>query len=748
MPGEIPGPGPEETGAAAPEAPASTPTEETRRRRWYWPFGGRERTEATSERPAGAEEELARREAELEEQRREAERRGGEPVGGAERVEHLARSRTAEGLVQLMTVISAEQFRELKLNEKHGTGRIGALRKFLAGERDFDLTADGQTRRVAWKELWRKGLATFANRKTVLAAGTLGVIGILTGGVGLPAAGAMFGAIAGRGAAEAWESIRGEERGLREEIAKAHYDQWFDLRNLALRAQDESLTDDERAEAMRSLVEGFHRTSEPVAEREEEIQEVRKRWDRRRGILSSIGAVAGLGAGFWAGFQGLTEVTSQGAQAAHEAAKPLYLDLDADGIAHQVAQIDGVWHFAYKSAEEMAQAKAAAAAQHLPLTIEHAGLGGASGWHILGPDASKIPAELTQHLSPGLVKSLPTLAQKLFLEGSRVAAVFAGLGLGAIWARHAEAGRAEDEEREQERLERRQQEARERLLGQIPAVEAPAPVATPEETLASNQERYLAISREQGKSLPDVGQIWIYTDFNGPGIIKITNIDWQNGDVLVDQLNRRDYNEALARDQKMSIEDLLRRGREIVEDWLLTVKDGDEIEISANLITDRSDPKAPKVEAGEYKFKKLEQKPGQAELAIKGKRKPIVDILDLALAGVRPIEKSREERGGEMPRANEIWGRKEDVEVNDLPANLREISRVGIAEVRGNRAHCFKVNEQGRREGAIIKVNLDVLRTYFEYDEPLPRGGGGGGAGGRGGGGGEAGGGGRRRERE
>ena len=697
MPGEIPGPLSEETEAETPEqaaaeepvrlneVPAPQPAKELRRWRWPW----QRRPQPSEESPPPIPEEDR---AQFEQDQRQVERESGQ-FASPERQERFARPQTPEELVHLMEVVSAEQFRELKLNEKHGTGRIAALRKFLAGERDFDLSPDGRTRQNAWRELARKALVTVFNRKTALAAGTLGVIGILTGGVGLPAAGALFGAIAGRGAAEAWESIRGEERGLREEIAQAHYDQWCELRTLALRAQDETLSEQERAEARRSIVEGFYQTSTPVQEREAEMQEVRQRWDRRRGILSSIGAVAGLGAGIWAGFQGLSHLATR-------------LDLDGDGIYHNVHRINGVWHYAFNNGE-LAAARDFAQIHGYPFHDV------AGTYHLVGPDAARIPAEIVKNLLP---------------EAGRVAGVFAALGLGGIWARRAERGRAEDEEREQARRERRRTESRERLLGQVPEVEASAGETAEATEQPTIPQQYLELAQEEEKSLPEVGKIWIYNDVGGRGILRITNLDWASGYATVDRLDQG-FNKT--GEFRLELDKLIRKGyerSEFVNDWLLTLQEGDEVRINPDQnIPDRSDPSGSKmVEAETYKFRRVPGKANQAELARTGQERRRVNIFDLAFGGIRPVERERPAERREVlksPKVNEIWAKRSGAQ---LPESLRDLpDRVQISEVEDGTIYLINA-----ANNEIIDTPIEDLAAFTSaYRKVGTRRGGGGGGG-------------------
>ncbi len=648
------GPGPEETGElpSLSEVEAPRPAEEEPRRRRWWPFGRRpEQARPAPPEPTGPREELAEREAELEAIKRRTERQGGEPIGGLERIKELAASTNPEDLVHLMTIITAEQFREMKLEEKH-PGRLGKLGKIVAGERDFDVTPDGQIRHNAWRELSRKALTTIFNKKTLLMAGTLGVVGVLTGGLAYPAAAALFGSIGGRGLAEGLEYLYGHERGRRQKIIEAQMAQWGQLREMALQAIEEGVDPAEKARLYTEIINGFHSQSEQVTAAEERLGETKKMWNRRREIFSAVGGAVGAAGGLWLGLKGLTNMG--------------IFDLDRDGFFHAVRNINHVWHFGYGQGEA-----AAGTVQHI----------GSAAFHQVGPGAETIMAR--------------TAAQ--------IAAVFAGLGLATAW-KGKEAGEMD------EILAEEQDARRQEMLGQVPQVpEASPPPPTSEEVLVTNQERYLAISREQGKGMPDVGQIWllseIHPDTSEKYVVayRIRNLDWASGIAMVDQLDSHDYSKVLAADQQLGIEDLLRRGRELVEDWLLTVQDGDEIEIDQDVIIDRSDPKAPKVEAGKYKFKKLEQKPGQAELRREGKRKPIVDILDLAMAGARPVEQARERKPAKMPKQNEIWALKQG---ETAPGGLP--SRVIIADVEDNVIYLLDASNNQPIDTTIEDVNQFV----------------------------------------
>ncbi len=335
------GPGPEEAGAEEPpprlnEVPAPTPAEEPRRRRW-WPWGRREQPQPPPS--AGGQEELAQEQAAMEAQRRQAERQAGQPMGGIERVRELSASTNPEDLVHLMTIISAEQFRELKLEEKHGGRRLGRLGRMLAEERDFEANPDGQARRVAWHEFGRKALTTIFNKKTLLMAGTLGVVGVLTGGLAYPAAAALFGSMAGRGFAEGLEHLYGHERGRRQKIVEAQVADWCRMREMALQATGEGVDPAEKTRLYTEIINSFHTQSEQVLAAEERLGQTKAMWNRRREILSAIGAGVGAAGGLWLGLKGLTSMG--------------IFDLDRNGFFHAVRNINHVWNFIYNQGETM-----------------------------------------------------------------------------------------------------------------------------------------------------------------------------------------------------------------------------------------------------------------------------------------------------------------------------------------------------------------------------------------------------------
>lgn len=417
---------------------------------------------------------------------------------------------TPEDLVVLMSQIDAVSWRERKIQERYGEGRMGKVRAFLAGERDFEMTEDGSIKRNAWNELSRKALNTVFNRKTALAAGTLGVVGILTGGVGLPAAGALFGSMVGKGTVEAWHSLNGRERGLKEEMARSQYRQWATLREMALKSQEGSAGE---------LIDTFYQSSEEINVREKEIIKEEKIWNRRRNIGMLLGGLAGAGIG-----AGLSHLSEQ----------VMRMDIDGDGINHMVEKVNGSWHYVYNTAEEAANA----ASQGATLVPDTAGY----ATHALGETSSQVFLGAARNLAP-------TLAQ--------VGAVFGGLWLGRISEKRAEAT-AEAEFKQAEAQKKRVYKEEKRFLHERLEQSGGVDAGTVEEESAV-PESFVNQAKLENKDVPQTNQIWVYKTTGGFALFKIAEFNWEQGMVKVDELDQglNKYKERI-----MGAGDLIKNGFE------------------------------------------------------------------------------------------------------------------------------------------------------------------------------------------
>lgn len=580
-------------------------------------------------------------------ERDEAEMRREEKLASAEKIKI---PNAPEELVALMSQIDAVSWRERKIEERYGEGRLGKIKAFLSGERDFSLTEDGQLKRNAWNELSRKALNTVFNRKTALAAGSLAIVGALTGGVGLPAAGALFGSIAGKGTIEAWHSLNGKERGLREEMARSQYRQWVGLRELAQDSEKEGISEEEKNQKIGELVDTFYRSSEEINVREKEILKEEKIWNRRRNIGMLLGGLAGAGIGV-----GLSNLSEQ----------VMRMDINGDGVRHLVEKVNGSWHYLYNSANEVASA-ASHGATLVPDTAGYA-------THALGEPTSQVILGAAKNLAP-------TIAQ--------IGAVFGGLMLGRISEKRGEAGAEEKITQKEADAERLRKEEREFLGRQVPAPEGTAgageqPPTEPEAVAhESIPEHYRELAEEEDIVLPEIGKTWIYRDLGDLGILKIKNIDWANGWAVAELLNR---NFEKIDEASYRIDDLIKKGQEksaFTNDWLLGVSGGGKIRLGeSHEIRDRLDPTGEKrVEGGDYQLQRIEQKPQEAFLVQEGKEKQRVNIFDLAFWGVRPLEpEKKQDEKVKAPKVREIWAKRPDV--GGLPAAFQDLERITISDV-------------------------------------------------------------------
>lgn len=408
---------------------------------------------------------------------------------------------TPDELVALMSEIDAVKWRERKIQERYGEGRMGKVRAFLAGERDFSLDEDGNIKRNAWNELSRKALNTVFNKKTALAAGTLGVVGVLTGGVGLPAAGALFGSMAGKGVIEAWHSLNGKERGLREEMARSQYRQWATLHEMALKSQEGGAGE---------LIDAFYRSSEEITVREKEIIKEEKIWNRRRNIGMLLGGVAGAGIGV-----GLSHLSEQ----------VMRMDINGDGINHAVEKVNGSWHYIYNTAQE-----AVSAAEHGATLVPDA-----AGYatHALGESTMQVVLGAAKNLAPHL---------------AQVGAVFGGLWLGRVSEKRAEAQAEENLEQKEADLQRGREEEKKFLHEHLSQSSSGGEIPEKE-----------SVTKLENKNMPKAGQIWVYRTTGGFALFKITEFDLDQGLVKVDELDQglNKYKESIR-----GVDDLIKNGFE------------------------------------------------------------------------------------------------------------------------------------------------------------------------------------------
>ncbi|MCL5795634.1 MAG: hypothetical protein M1338_04760, partial [Patescibacteria group bacterium] len=258
-------------------------------------------------------------------------------------LEKTERFRDPQEAVDFLSAYSHEEWRKRDLDQKYGKGLMGEFKKFIAGEYDFDVDEGGEVKKNTWKTWLRIGAKTLLNKQVATGALSLGVVGLLTGGIGLGAGAAtFFGTAAGRGVGEAWAEITGEGK-LREEIARAQYGKWYEGRNLAkeiTELQKQGTDPEQINNKIAELVQFMYEPHKETVERQEEYKKLQAKNDKIKNGLGMIGGMAGLATHMALG--GLKDM--------------LYnLDIDGNHVYHNVQLVNDKWHFIYNGTEAHAK---------------------------------------------------------------------------------------------------------------------------------------------------------------------------------------------------------------------------------------------------------------------------------------------------------------------------------------------------------------------------------------------------------
>lgn len=356
-----------------------------------------------------------------------------EAYRGAERKlnpEQIQRFRNAEEIVQFVEREDNRKYRERNLEKRYGQGALAEFRKYLAGEYDFEVSTDGEIRKNAWNEMSRKALISVFNRRNVVGAIGLGVVALFTGGVGLAACGALLGAAGGRAVAEAWEMFKGEERKLREQIAVLEFEHAQAMKDFAKKRREliREGNEDEANKILHQIVDLFYIESEEIASTRSKLADTKSQWDKRRGTLTMIGGFTGAAIGIYAGMANLGQTAAETKSALTNAR----VDLDGNGIYHNVEKVNGAWHFLYNDAQEIAKAKVFASKYGYDLTISR--LTSSPGHILPGVTDEMIKNALAQGTQTGTGGVINTLSHlsPLWKEIGRSAGVLGGMFLAGV----------------------------------------------------------------------------------------------------------------------------------------------------------------------------------------------------------------------------------------------------------------------------------------------------------------------------
>jgi len=520
-------------------------------------------------------------------------------------------------LPELMQRMNLEEFRRMKLVELHGSGTIGKTKQFFSGDSAIEYTGEQDIVKTnARKDIKRR--ATAVGLKTLPAA----VAAVFTGGAAVPAVGAILGSMVGAGGAEAWEKMAGQGQGIREEIAKVIYHDWVKLKDWAEQYKN-AANEEEKYKCLELITQKFHESSGVVKKLHGDFLQDRKRWEWKKGLVTFAFGAAGLAAGAaWGSFRMDLDKVPQAVLDKKESLIKV--------THHSVKWIDGAFRFLYDQSEQAAKS--------------------ASGrlWGELG---SKYAGQAAWEISK---RGLAVLGANLVT----------GLSLG-LFRRGEKKGFEEDFERvqaEQERIKKVWQRRMPEMPAAVKAERAAggggAAGATGAERAEGGgeagpkiPEKFIKMAEEEGKSLPEEGKIWLYfVPGEGWAVYRIKKIHYESTDCPVElELLDMDFQNANKIDN-VNLEDLLRRGQfrsEFVNDWLLTVKKGQQIRLKGGQLVRNLNDKGQIINVGEgqhedFEFERVPDRP-HALLKKAGEEDKRVSIFDLAFWGVSAVgEKSKE----------------------------------------------------------------------------------------------------------
>jgi len=287
------------------------------------------------------------------------------------RVEKILNPKSPEDLVDyIASVDNANTWYRLRIQAEYGQGNVNRFKNFLRGEYDFSLTADGKVRHLWWREMFRKGVNVFTNKKILLSAGFAGLIGFLSGGSAYAIMPAILGSkviaggVIGRGFGEAWDLIQGEEREARRQLSMAYLNEYNQL-NAKAKEIKEIQDPDEKNKKIAELIDLTYAMSQQVAESRKNVEEIKNNCNKTKDKFTTAGLIVGSVANI---YHGITNVK--------QTAQDLKIDLDADDHAHAVQKINGQWNYLYDSHQDITYMKSKALGEimskHPGLTSEQA----------------------------------------------------------------------------------------------------------------------------------------------------------------------------------------------------------------------------------------------------------------------------------------------------------------------------------------------------------------------------------------
>lgn len=316
-----------------------------------------------------------------------------------------------------------------------------------------------------------------------------------------------------------------------------------------------------------------------------------------------------------------------------------------------------------------------------------------------------------------------------------------GLGLIGVWVgnkvgKWIDSRRQKQDEKKQWRSAEEMHETRTQMIKDLdaaavtatPAV-APEQAATPgpeTSSMPAIPEKYQKLLEQNEKTVPAERQIWtIAKDDGSVMFVKIKTINWETGFFTADNLDR---NMKKTEDIEDSLEDLIINGEEkntLVNDWLANVEDDDEIVVPESVspeeqIIDRSDITGqrkikPNEGDGKYRVRRFAGRADQVILAEPGKPICRVNVFDLIINGINPIEPTeKREHHKKAPAVGEIWKIKDKAQLPAEWSALTTHEAILIKEIEPGKL-LIVAYDQGK-EGDILNPinNINRFVQLFE----------------------------------
>lgn len=564
--------------------------------------------------------------------------------------EDMLQVNNAEEAVELMTNITAAGWHQRELNARYGQGAgVEANQEnftnihnwmnpawraaAMAGEYDFRMDQDGQIQHDVWTGLMgitRRTIRTLTNRQVLITAGLTTVVAVATGGIGLPAAAALAGGIAGRGIGEAWEAFGGrrvrsggQRLNLREVATRRGWEEHGRLHEMAVATETEEITDVERNHRIENFVNAYHDVNEEVVQRQREQLEEDTDWNKRRDVCAKIGAAGGMVAGF--------------AGIAHQI---MTMDIDGDGIKHLVENTHKGWQYAYNTFEEAAKAHYQAMIHNNPLATGFDAAGRAI--HALGGSTLDVIWGAMKNLAPHIAQA---------------GAVAAGLFLGRAAEKRGEVGRSARFEQEVADQRRESDIHTGFLAEQVPGHGQPFENRTPE---ARWTEMFGRADR-----LPKGNQVWVVRQPGAaPIIYRLNTVNMENGLATATQVDQNfnpmmDQNDHPIINNQLHLDQLARFGWtnfETVAVWSEQFSKGDHINLT-NIPIPIFDANNRQIPNEPYEVIIRPKNPGNAILRRRNANDVVVPIFQLAINGINRYQPTQPEQvtPAERPVVNHVW---------------------------------------------------------------------------------------------